>query len=249
MDVHASHLHNAPGKKFKHYLFEFFMLFFAVFCGFLAENFREHIIERKWERRLMHSLVDDLKSDTVLLARTRNALGRQTRGIDSVLSLLPQNTATDEHILKLFQVCEDHVVWKARARPADRTVSQLKNAGFMRLIEHLEVSNAILGYEETKNRLIGQENDYMEAVNLTGESDKKLFNFVYLYPFYEHPVDPGQLPRFPKHVFNSSFIEEFGDNLYVEKLEVQVYIDRIDDTYRGAAALIDLIKKAYQIED
>ena len=89
----------------------------------------------------------------------------------------------------------------------------------------------------------------MEAVNLTGESDKKLFSLVYLYPFYEHPVDPGQLPRFPKHVFNSSFIEEFGDNLYVEKLEVQVYIDRIDDTYLGAAALIDLIKKAYQIED
>jgi len=38
METHAHHLHKAPGKKWTHYLFEFFMLFLAVFCGFLAEN-------------------------------------------------------------------------------------------------------------------------------------------------------------------------------------------------------------------
>jgi hypothetical protein len=230
-------------------MFEFFMLFFAVFCGFLAENFREHIIERKWENRYMHSMIDDLKSDTALLARTRISLARQIRGIDSVLFLLPQNNYSQEHILRLFQLCEDHVVWKARIRPADRTVSQLKNAGFMRLIEHPEVSNAILGYEETKNRLIAQENDYEEAVNLTGESDKKLFNLVYLYPFYEHPGDPLPLPRFPEHVFNTSFLQEFGNNLYVQKLETTIYTDRINDTYLAATDLIYMIKKVYQIKD
>jgi hypothetical protein len=30
------------GKKFTHYIWEFLMLFLAVFCGFLAENIREH---------------------------------------------------------------------------------------------------------------------------------------------------------------------------------------------------------------
>ena len=33
MEIHADHLHHAPGKKAWHYLFEFIMLFLAVFAG------------------------------------------------------------------------------------------------------------------------------------------------------------------------------------------------------------------------
>ena len=36
MEVHA-HTHTAR-KKWTHYFWEFLMLFFAVFCGFLAEK-------------------------------------------------------------------------------------------------------------------------------------------------------------------------------------------------------------------
>src|SRR5678816_3815911 len=57
MDTHAHHLHKAPGKKWTHYLFEFFMLFHAVFCGFLAENIREHKIERDKEKEYILSLI------------------------------------------------------------------------------------------------------------------------------------------------------------------------------------------------
>ena len=38
MEVHA-HTHTER-KKWTHYLWEFLMLFLAVFCGFLAENQR-----------------------------------------------------------------------------------------------------------------------------------------------------------------------------------------------------------------
>ena len=34
MEVHAHDLHKAPGHGLKHYLFEFLMLFLAVFAGF-----------------------------------------------------------------------------------------------------------------------------------------------------------------------------------------------------------------------
>ena len=47
METHAHHLHKAPGKNFWHYFFEFFMLFLAVFCGFLVENYREHKVENE----------------------------------------------------------------------------------------------------------------------------------------------------------------------------------------------------------
>jgi hypothetical protein len=45
MEVHH-HAHPSP-KKWTHYFWEFLMLFLAVFCGFLAENLREHKVERE----------------------------------------------------------------------------------------------------------------------------------------------------------------------------------------------------------
>jgi hypothetical protein len=44
MEVHH-HAHTAR-KKWTHYFWEFLMLFLAVFCGFMAENIREHKIEQ-----------------------------------------------------------------------------------------------------------------------------------------------------------------------------------------------------------
>ena len=50
MEVHA-HSHTA-GKKWTHYFWDFLMLFLAVFCGFLAENIREHSVEKHRENIL-----------------------------------------------------------------------------------------------------------------------------------------------------------------------------------------------------
>ena len=41
METHTHHLHEAQAKKWTHYLFEFLMLFLAVFLGFVAENVRK----------------------------------------------------------------------------------------------------------------------------------------------------------------------------------------------------------------
>ena len=63
MEVHQ-HTHT-PRKKWTHYFWEFLMLFLAVFCGFLAENQREHYIEGKREKKYIQNLLHDLARDTV----------------------------------------------------------------------------------------------------------------------------------------------------------------------------------------
>jgi hypothetical protein len=55
MEVHH-HGHVHEQKKWKEYLFQFFMLFLAVFCGFLAEYQLEHMIEKQWERNNQNPL-------------------------------------------------------------------------------------------------------------------------------------------------------------------------------------------------
>ncbi len=53
MEVHH-HGHVHEKKKWKEYVFQFLMLFLAVFCGFLAEYQLEHVIENSREKNTSH---------------------------------------------------------------------------------------------------------------------------------------------------------------------------------------------------
>src|SRR5947207_11821372 len=56
MEVHKHPHHVTHKKKWGEYLLEFLMLFLAVFLGFLAENFREHQLEKEKGRQYIQSL-------------------------------------------------------------------------------------------------------------------------------------------------------------------------------------------------
>src|SRR5215468_3336524 len=88
METHAHHLHKAPGKGFKHYFFEFFMLFLAVFCGFLVENFREHQVEKERAIQYMTSMVDDLQQDTAQMNKVLYVDSVMLKGFDLLLATL-----------------------------------------------------------------------------------------------------------------------------------------------------------------
>ncbi len=63
MEVHKHPHHVTHKKRWGEYFLEFLMIFLAVFLGFLAENFREDIADRKKEKQFMASLIRDLKID------------------------------------------------------------------------------------------------------------------------------------------------------------------------------------------
>ena len=71
MEVHH-HAHTAR-KKWTHYFWEFLMLFLAVFCGFMAENIREHKIEQHRAKEFSKSLVQDLQNDTTAINTEKNS--------------------------------------------------------------------------------------------------------------------------------------------------------------------------------
>jgi hypothetical protein len=88
METHAHHLHNVPGHGWKHYFFEFFMLFLAVYCGLLAENWREHIVDNKREKEYMKMMIEDLKTDTAALEEQVNIGIMVSIKADSLVDLL-----------------------------------------------------------------------------------------------------------------------------------------------------------------
>lgn len=87
MESHQVHTH-VKEKHFKHYLFEFFMLFFAVFAGFLAENIREHLVEKNREKEYIQSMMADMKSDIKQLDSLNGSRRAKQKMIDSILLIL-----------------------------------------------------------------------------------------------------------------------------------------------------------------
>jgi hypothetical protein len=90
METHAHELHKSPGNGWKHYLFEFFMLFLAVFCGFLAENVREHLVEQSRANEYAKNLYNELKKDTATLNQVIVFTEKITKKLDT-LSVLANN--------------------------------------------------------------------------------------------------------------------------------------------------------------
>src|SRR5688500_5955845 len=136
MEVH--HHSHTPRKKWTHYFWEFIMLFLAVFCGFLAENKREHMIEHQREKQYMRSMIEDLKSDTAM--HRTNRMLRQSRiaMIDSVISIL---ISSDRNL----RGSDLHYYARSISPPTnifpnDRTVQQLKSSGNLRLIRNSDIS-------------------------------------------------------------------------------------------------------------
>ncbi|HEY5968878.1 MAG TPA: hypothetical protein VIU35_12955, partial [Chitinophagaceae bacterium] len=101
MEVHA-HTHT-PRKKLTHYFWEFLMLFLAIFCGFLAENQREHFIEHRREKEFMNSMLSDLRSDTAKSNAVHQTFSIVVQHIDSLIPLLQGEMAPPEKALNLYQ--------------------------------------------------------------------------------------------------------------------------------------------------
>ncbi len=143
MEVHA-HTHT-PRKKWIHYFWEFLMLFLAVFCGFMAENFREHRVEHQREKKYMISLAEDLETDTVELKKAIGKCDSTALYSDSVLFFLTAYKPAQE-IPASFAAKMGFAGQRLTLINTDRTSSQLKNSGSMRLIRNKKISDGILRY-------------------------------------------------------------------------------------------------------
>ena len=147
MEVHA-HSHTAR-KKWTHYLWEFLMLFLAVFCGFLAENFREHEVEHQREKQYMITMLEDLKADIPLLDSTVKDWEIVNNSIDTVTNAIafPLNNIDFAKIYRHLNAALNY--WSFRYN--DRTLTQLKNSGGFRLIRNRTVANKIIAYDQFNN--------------------------------------------------------------------------------------------------
>ncbi len=148
MEVHHHpDLHHKP-KPWKEYFLEFLMIFLAVTLGFFAENIREHFTDTRKGKEYAISYKEDLIKDTVIIQRTIGLLNKDVAGCDSLNSYLQnKRTKTEKDLQKIYQY-NLSALGGFSFSLTDRTSSQLKNSGGMRLLTNKKVVDGILDYWE-----------------------------------------------------------------------------------------------------
>jgi len=142
MEVHA-HSHTER-KKWTHYFWEFLMLFLAVFCGFLAENIREHSVERHREKELAQVLYTELSDDSIVAANKLKIRLEKEKDMDylnhffrdSSLTSLPREFypayTTSTYLINTYAF-----------EPKDGILSQLRNSGSLRYFKSIALQKLL----------------------------------------------------------------------------------------------------------
>ena len=121
------------------------MLFLAVFCGFLAENLREHNVEKRKEKHNVETLVDDMIKDSVNLHNIIHVyMPEHNAWVDSAeyyINSLPLKG----NERKITKVLINSTNWNLYS-PPEVALNILKNSGSFNLIENKKVKDEIIKY-------------------------------------------------------------------------------------------------------
>jgi hypothetical protein len=251
MEVHH-HGHVHEKKKWKEYVFQFFMLFLAVFCGFLAEYQLEQTIERHREKDYIKSMIEDLRIDTIKLRSTIHSSERQIRGLDSLTSMIFNPTYSDSSIRKMYYLNRRYSTFLLVANFTKRTINQLKNAGGMRLIRNSIVSDSIVNYDEYAIKAEAQISNYAVYFQVPAlQLSYSIFNGKYYIGVTRNTsssilkdstrmtlltTDPIALNRFANQTLTGSDV-------------LRSYIQQLKDQKNRCIQLITLMKKEYHLDN
>ena len=178
MEVHQ-HTHT-PRKKWTHYFWEFLMLFLAVFCGFLAEYQLEHKIESDREKVYIKNLYEDLRSDTVIYAAYERSGIEFAKHIDSLIRLLksPDRSA---HLDKIYFYTRVLTINSNIVYPNQRTFTQMKNSGLLRLITKHKVAENVSSYYLSLDEILSQNDFILNMISDYWQEVGNIFDAEVLY--------------------------------------------------------------------
>ena len=184
MEVH--HHSHTSRKKWSHYFWEFLMLFLAVFCGFLAENQREHFVEAHRAKEYAKSLLSDMRLDTGELRRGVSVTNLTISAVDSIVSNAKQLTNNNTVPAAVYYYSR-FISYSFRIDWSRSTIDQLIQSGNLRYFRDKNLVSLINTYYYFQGLIAAQ--NLIDA----GHRDKtmELRNSILLNSHYVETVQTG----------------------------------------------------------
>ena len=248
MEVHKHPHHVTHKKKWTEYLLEFLMLFLAVFLGFVAENFREHDVEKEREKQYMQTFIYDLENDIANLNYGFSLKDDRIKAIDSIFLFFEKNPDAEIIPGNVFRYMQ-RSVWDRHYRRNSTTIDQLKNAGGMRLIRKKNIADSIAAYDLQWVRAEFWREGYITLQEKGKDLIHKIFNANDLLAKYRSNSTGNSMPAkitdsLSIRIYPAS-VNEYLNFLYHQKTTTTQDKRGYQDIEKSAERLIALIKKEY----
>jgi hypothetical protein len=209
--------------RWKKYVFEFVMLFLAVFFGFLAENVRENFAEKQQARELAKSFYEELKSDSVAVATKVQGRLKKEHAIEYMIAFF-----RDSSLTSTSKTLSINFIWAVTARtpiiftPRTVVLEQLRSSGSLRYFKNKELRN-----------LIGDLSVSIDYIKARQEYENAIFQ-TYMEPIMTRHMDfDFQFELFREGIFDRLAEYERSDAYIpfhlsqVEKLDRQAVINAL----------------------
>lgn len=246
MEVHQhTHIPTGREKKWTHYFWEFFMLFLAVTLGFFVENQREHYVEHIREKQYMKLMIADLQADTAMMNNILTTLEVRALNVDSMLMLLTSNPISDEKVIKAYRYtfpALNNITFSFN----DRTITQLKNSGNMRIIRNQKVNDGIIKYWNEIDKVMQALNRHMSYRTNGRELETKIYNVAEMYLRNNRSiVSSGDINL----ILNApGLVKEYANVVAASGIMLGSLRIHITNQYKLALELIGLLNKEYHLK-
>jgi hypothetical protein len=249
MEVH--HHPDIRKKNFKEYVLEGLMIFMAVTLGFFAERIRENITDHNKETEFIVSMVEDAHTDMQNIQKAMIKNKRRVLYLDSLANFcFNYNAASskDNYFYSVMVECIKHPYFVS---PVERTLSQLKNSGGMRLIHNPAAVDSIIFYEDATKKLINQQAYYELHLNALIEAIEHLVDMK-IFPLNSETyqwipnTDGYKSAKLISHDKNQ--LIELGNKAKMFQGMVIYYIILLENVDTKAKDLIHALKKEYNLD-
>ena len=250
MEVH--HHSHTSRKKWTHYFWEFLMLFFAVFCGFLAENQREHMVEHQRAKQYATLLYDDIKVDTGTAKYQMGVLSFVNPRIDTFINLV-QKYKPEElpggtwYYYGRFPGRYFNITFQ------DATIQQLKSSGASRYFQNSSVANAIALYDQACRNLESEINNenllYLEVIKWRNQ----LYNIYLMREVMDLDVPYSKIDSFkynplPLLSLRKEDFMQFANITQHRLTSNWVLYTLYEKVFKSGESLLALLKKEYHLD-
>jgi len=124
------------------------MLFLAVFCGFLAENFREHKIEKERAGQYLQSMLLDVRTNIINLDSLIQQDIMYVKTYDTLVNWLLEDSASIDRAAYARKM---GAVWIRNFLVRKETYEQMKSSGSLRYVGNIEFLKKMMDYERITN--------------------------------------------------------------------------------------------------
>jgi hypothetical protein len=245
MEVH--HHPHAEKKGFKEYFLEFLMIFLAVTLGFFAESLREHLTDHNKEKQYMRSLLADVQNDSIELSVKEKELKDFPAALNLLAADCNKKELTDSMLRRMYDI-NMRYLGTMQIYFTDKTASQLKNAGGMRLIHNAAVADSIALYWQGIDDVKFTYSNYENYRRPLRQLSFKIFNYTF-YKDYDDTKTEFTNNYLQLTVKDPVLLKQYGSQAWlIASNIVHFYLPAIARQKRMANNLIVLLKKEYHLQ-